>query len=718
MRTLLAIGKSAATALGIPNRSDVGDLTKLKPGLVDFVIQHHKADKAGPHYDIRFGTPETGLYSWATKHELPEPGARRALFQQPVHTHEYAGFQGEIPSGYGKGTVATGRRGNILVTSASPDKIEFTTNDKEQPERFVLLKPKAWKDKGWLLINRTAVRPDLTKLSQQSYKRLYNVGSDMCTLFAIGASIAKKAATKQAATSVYEDRRSKPVNSWVDKLVFGPENISPPDAKQFDNMRSIAQYMSAARPEQLHNAAIMSGNVGTHRILNQIYANSDRDSSISNVMGTRDLTAQQISMLPDSYWEQLPTAYLPDANTAIVNNNSPGAAIHELGHAVDLQREGMFGRVGRDIRNAIKPQLLAEFNAWRKGRQAYQEGVAADDSADIRAYLDNMRNYQETKYPAFGTYLGGAAGTVLGAVGGVGAGMLAGSALAGGDRESERLAMRLGGRLGGLGGGILGGIGGTIGGAGLGRMYAKSKREDFDKQHLQAISQLRSLGGLDAVKMRLAELRKQEVEQAAKAKTKPGKKKEKQTQKAAADFPKWLDGLLPSPDTNLNPFTRNIYERESRDMLPRRWSGALMAKDIRGTTVVHPQTGQDENLGVKSFFSRHPAAAAVSDANGFVPASKGYRNLIGGGPGQQAVPYEHLKGLARGRDEFAANLTRRRLYAGDTRSREHTTAAYGPTVNGGGVNVHPKDDLAAWDATVDSSADGVVRRGAAGPKKP
>lgn len=159
MDTLFALGariaKQAATALGIPNRSDVGDLTKLKPGLIDFVIQHHKADKAGPHYDIRFGTPETGLYSWATKHELPEPGARRALFQQPVHTHEYAGFQGAIPAGYGKGTVATKRRGSILVTSVAADKIEFTTADKKHPERFVLFKPKTWKDKDWLLINST-----------------------------------------------------------------------------------------------------------------------------------------------------------------------------------------------------------------------------------------------------------------------------------------------------------------------------------------------------------------------------------------------------------------------------------------------------------------------------------------------------------------------------------------------------------------------------------
>jgi hypothetical protein len=359
----------------------------------------------------------------------------------------------------------------------------------------------------------------------------------MPTLSAIGASVAK-----QAAKAIYKERKSKPINTWIDKLVYGPDNIAPPDDKQFGNMKSIAQYMSAARPEQLHNAAIMSGNVGTHSVINQMHDNADRDHVVSKAFGDRDLLAQQVSMLPDSFWEQIPTAYIPVANTAIVNNNSPGAAIHELGHAVDMQREGLFGRMGRDVRNTIKPQLMMEFDAWRKGRKAYQEGVAADDAADIKAYLDNMRNYQETKYPAFGTYLGGGIGGLLGALGGVGAGMLAGhginKALDVGPSDRSP-AIQIGGYAGGLGGGVLGGLAGIAGGAALGRMYAKSKRPEFDKQHLEALSKIRSTGGLEAIKMRLEELRKQEAEQAANAKP----KNKKPMRKAAAEFPKWLDGV-------------------------------------------------------------------------------------------------------------------------------------------------------------------------------
>lgn len=144
-------------AAGIPSRADYGDLAKLAPGLVDFVIQRHRAERAGLHNDIRLGTPDTGLYSWATKHELPEPGARRALFQQPLHSHAYGAFEGRIPSGYGKGDVRVSRRGQVLVTDVRPDRIEFTTADQRHPERFALLRPRKWGAKDWLLINRTTL---------------------------------------------------------------------------------------------------------------------------------------------------------------------------------------------------------------------------------------------------------------------------------------------------------------------------------------------------------------------------------------------------------------------------------------------------------------------------------------------------------------------------------------------------------------------------------
>lgn len=109
------------------------------------------------HYDVRFGTPATGLYSWATRKELPEPGTRRALFQQPVHSHAYGDFQGTIGRGYGAGEVRQHRKGKILITSVEPTKVEFTTADEKHPQRFVLFKPQGgtFREKDWLLANTT-----------------------------------------------------------------------------------------------------------------------------------------------------------------------------------------------------------------------------------------------------------------------------------------------------------------------------------------------------------------------------------------------------------------------------------------------------------------------------------------------------------------------------------------------------------------------------------
>ena len=115
------------TGMGLPNPQDYGDLSKLKAGqLLDFIIQEHAAQKAGLHQDIRLGSPELGLYSWATRKGLPEPGKRHALFQQPLHSHEYGNFEGTL-TGYGAGVVRKHRRGQVLITNAEPGKIEFTT---------------------------------------------------------------------------------------------------------------------------------------------------------------------------------------------------------------------------------------------------------------------------------------------------------------------------------------------------------------------------------------------------------------------------------------------------------------------------------------------------------------------------------------------------------------------------------------------------------------
>jgi hypothetical protein len=146
-----------AEVQGIPDRKDYGDYSKLPVNqLIDYVVQKHKADRAGLHTDLRFGNKDTGLLSWAVRKGMPQVGQKHLAVQQPVHDHAYKDFQGKIESGYGKGEVTTDDKGEVLVTRSSPNALHFTVAHKGTPERFVLVKTNQGKDgRGWLLMNLT-----------------------------------------------------------------------------------------------------------------------------------------------------------------------------------------------------------------------------------------------------------------------------------------------------------------------------------------------------------------------------------------------------------------------------------------------------------------------------------------------------------------------------------------------------------------------------------
>lgn len=148
---------------GIPDKADYGDITKLRAGeLVDWIIQKHLAERAGEHRDIRLGNPQTGLYSWATRKELPLPGKKHLAVRQPLHSYDYGKFEGKIHKGYGKGEVKKEDTGKVLVTKVEPQKIHFTVAHKRYPERFVLFRPDkgiGGKEHNWLLMNITPTKP-------------------------------------------------------------------------------------------------------------------------------------------------------------------------------------------------------------------------------------------------------------------------------------------------------------------------------------------------------------------------------------------------------------------------------------------------------------------------------------------------------------------------------------------------------------------------------
>jgi hypothetical protein len=159
----------SAQAQGIPDKADYGRIENIPlRKILAYVDQLHKADRAGLHHDIRFGDKE--LYSWAGKKGLPTPGNKDIVFQQPLHSPEYAGFEGEIASGYGKGVVKTHDRGSVFVTEVNPDKIKFVLAHRKNPEYYTMIKLKGDR-RPWLIINHTPTNPEKVTGSKEAFKK-------------------------------------------------------------------------------------------------------------------------------------------------------------------------------------------------------------------------------------------------------------------------------------------------------------------------------------------------------------------------------------------------------------------------------------------------------------------------------------------------------------------------------------------------------------------
>lgn len=165
-------------APGLPKKHEFGDLTKLRAGqLVSYVLQDHHARRAGRHRDLRLGTKNLGMYSWAMREpSLPKKeGDRVGAFQQPLHTYKYKDFEGKISSGYGAGTVVKQEEGKALITRAEPNLISFVLADKRHPIRYALAKTKG---KDWLLLQRKtpkdlgAVKPKMKSVTKEELTKL------------------------------------------------------------------------------------------------------------------------------------------------------------------------------------------------------------------------------------------------------------------------------------------------------------------------------------------------------------------------------------------------------------------------------------------------------------------------------------------------------------------------------------------------------------------
>lgn len=114
-----------------------------------FVIQRHKADRAGLHFDLRLQQGKT-LRSWAVKkHKLPSKGEKLLAVEVEPHPLSYSDFEGKIPKGeYGAGDVEIYDKGTYETISKDKKKWVFKLNGKHEGT-YVLVNIG---DKNWLFI--------------------------------------------------------------------------------------------------------------------------------------------------------------------------------------------------------------------------------------------------------------------------------------------------------------------------------------------------------------------------------------------------------------------------------------------------------------------------------------------------------------------------------------------------------------------------------------
>lgn len=128
-----------------------------------FTRQSHDAKRAGFHYDYRL-VLGPHAYSWATKKSLPEIGKSIILYEQPVHSKDYALRKRiVIPEGnYGAGTTVLDFVRKAKVEPETEDgKIVFTVTSGNEKTRFLLKKLDSdkYSNKSWLFKN-LGIKPE------------------------------------------------------------------------------------------------------------------------------------------------------------------------------------------------------------------------------------------------------------------------------------------------------------------------------------------------------------------------------------------------------------------------------------------------------------------------------------------------------------------------------------------------------------------------------
>lgn len=116
-----------------------------------FMVHKHYARNL--HYDFRL---EDGgvLKSWAVPKGPPtEAGIKRLAVQVEDHPIGYGNFEGVIPEGeYGAGKVEIWDKGPVEFIKNEPAEIVVKLKGKKLKGEYVLVQPKSFDKKQWLLL--------------------------------------------------------------------------------------------------------------------------------------------------------------------------------------------------------------------------------------------------------------------------------------------------------------------------------------------------------------------------------------------------------------------------------------------------------------------------------------------------------------------------------------------------------------------------------------
>lgn len=260
----------------------------------------------------------------------------------------------------------------------------------------------------------------------------------------------KSAQTDDPDQVYFHPRKNKPIRGTMSRLVYG--NVPGADESTHEDIVRIARILREAYPDELRDTSMHVGRPSLDNMLNRLEATQHHDTGLGRLFSTREDLASILANQTDAGLEQFPSAYIPQGDMAILPEGSPGVALHELGHAIDLNKPLAKGhRYRRALKSTLKPTLLQEYDAWRRPTSALAEHAAKnpEDEEFIRRIL--FEAYKR-KYPAMGTYIGGATGAIGGAAAGLGLDLLA----TGRTGYGPIIGALLGGTLGATGGAFVG----------------------------------------------------------------------------------------------------------------------------------------------------------------------------------------------------------------------------------------------------------------------